>query len=308
MNPQAHPRSEAPAISTHGLTKDYGQQRGLFDLDLEAQRGEVFGFLGPNGAGKTTTIRLLLDLIRPDRGRAQIFGKDTRRESVAVKRLIGYLPGELPDYPSFTGAQVVQLLANLRGGVDHRQIQALADRFDLDLSRPYREYSHGNKQKLGIVQAFMHRPALLILDEPTSGLDPLNQQTFYALAREVRRDGRTLFLSSHVLSEVEHICDRVAIIRAGRLVRTGALDEVRDLRVHRVEVTFDGTLARERLAHVPGVSEIELEDNRLRCTVRGAFAPLLTELADARVRDFSSHERSLEEVFLGYYGGAPPAR
>ncbi len=297
----------APAISTRGLTKDYGSQRGLFDLDLEVEPGQVFGFLGPNGAGKTTTIRLLLDLIRPDRGSASIFGLDCRAESVAVKRRIGYLPGELPDYPTFTGAEVVELLANLRGGVDAGQIRTLAERFQLDLSHKYREYSHGNKQKVAVVQAFMHRPALLVLDEPTTGLDPLNQQEFYRLLREVRAEGRTVFLSSHVLSEVEHVCDQVALIRQGRLIRTGPLDEVRDLRIHRVEVTFEGPLSGEDVARLPGVSNVELQDGRLRCTVRGPFAPLLAVLATTTVRDFSSHEPSLEDVFLTYYGGPADA-
>jgi ABC-2 type transport system ATP-binding protein len=297
----------APAIATQRLTKDYGLARGLFDLDLEVRPGEVFGFLGPNGAGKSTTIRLLMDLIRPDRGGARIFDLDTRAASVAVKRLIGYTPGELPDYPAFTGAQVVDLLAHLRGGVPAAQIRALAERFRLDLSHRYAEYSHGQKQLVALVQAFMHRPALLILDEPTSGLDPLNQQEFHRLIAEVRSEGRTVFLSSHVLSEVEQVCDRVGIIRAGRLVRVGALDEIRGIRIRRVEVTFDGTLEADRLAHLPGVSEVELADHRLRCNVRGGFAPLLAVLAGAQVRDFSSHEPSLEEAFLTYFGGPSAA-
>lgn len=297
----------APAIATQGLTKAYGPARGVFDLDLEVRPGEVFGFLGPNGAGKSTTIRLLMDLIRPDRGKARIFDLDTRAASVSVKRLIGYTPGELPDYPAFTGAQVVDLLAHLRGGVPAERIRALAERFRLDLSRRYAEYSRGNKQLLALVQAFMHRPALLMLDEPTSGLDPLNQQEFHRLIAEVRREGRTVFLSSHVLSEVEQMCDRVGIIRAGRLVRVGVLDEIRDIRIHHVEVTFDGDLEAGRLARLPGVTEVEVANHRLRCNVRGSFAPLLAALAGAQVRDFSSHERSLEEAFLAYYGGPPGA-
>lgn len=297
----------AAAIATEGLTKAYGPARGVFDLDLEVRPGEVFGFLGPNGAGKSTTIRLLMDLIRPDRGRARIFDLDTRAASVAVKRLIGYTPGELPDYPAFTGAQVIDLLAQLRGGVPAERIRALAERFRLDLNHRYAEYSHGQKQLVALVQAFMHRPALLILDEPTSGLDPLNQQEFHRLIAEVRGEGRTVFLSSHVLSEVEHVCDRVGIIRAGRLVRVGALDEIRDIRIRRVEVTFEGVLEADRLARLPGMTEVEVTDHRLRCNVRGSFAPLLAVLAEAQVRDFSSHEPSLEEAFLTYFGGSSPA-
>jgi len=217
----------ASAIRTSKLSKDYGAGRGLFDLDLEVSPQEIFGYLGPNGAGKTTTIRLLMDMIRPTAGAAYIFGLDCRRDSVAVKRRGGYLPGDLPQFGSLRGREVVAYLGGMRGGVDSKAVRALAERFDLDLSRRFREYSSGNKKKLAIVLTFMHRPDLLILDEPTGGLDPLNQQQFYELLHETRAGGATVFLSSHVLSEVEHVCDRVGILRAGRLVRVAKLDELR---------------------------------------------------------------------------------
>ena len=207
------------AIRTASLTKDYGSGRGLFDLDLQVSAQEVFGYLGPNGAGKTTTIRLLMGMIRPTSGAGYVFGLDCVRESVEVKRKVGYLPGDVPQFGSLRGSEIVAYLGGMRGGVDHIHVRKLAERFDLDLNRRYREYSSGNKQKLAIVLAFMHRPDLLILDEPTSDLDPLNQQEFYALLREARGDGATVFLSSHLLPEVERVCDRVGIIRSGRLVR-----------------------------------------------------------------------------------------
>jgi len=216
------------AIRTSKLSKDYGVGRGLFELDLEVGSQEVFGYLGPNGAGKTTTIRLLMGMIRPTGGAAYVFGLDCRRDSVAVKRRVGYLPGEMPQFGSLRGKEVVAYLGGMRGGTDPKVVRSIAERFDLDLNRRFREYSSGNKRKLGLLLAFMHRPDLLILDEPTSGLDPLNQQEFYELLREARAAGATVFLSSHVLSEVEQICDTVGILRAGKLVRVARLQELRD--------------------------------------------------------------------------------
>jgi ABC-2 type transport system ATP-binding protein len=213
------------AISTSRLTKDYGSGRGLFDLELRVAPQEAFGYLGPNGAGKTTTIRLLMGMIRPSSGSAYIFGLDCHRDAVAVKRKVGYLPGDIPQFGSLRGSEVVAYLGGMRGGVDRAKVRDLAERFALDLSRRFREYSSGDKQKLGILLAFMHQPELLILDEPTGGLDPLNQQEFYKLLQESRARGATVFLSSHILSEVEHVCDRVGIIRGGRLVKVAALKE-----------------------------------------------------------------------------------
>lgn len=289
------------AIRTQGLTKDYGAGHGVFDLELEVKAGEVFGFIGPNGAGKTTTIRLLMDLTRADSGRASVFGLDTRRDSVAVKRVTGYLPGELPSFPGFTGGQLLELFANLRGGVPMERIQTLADRFQLELSRRYRDYSHGNKQKLLLVQAFMHRPRLVLLDEPTLGLDPVMQQEFRLLIRETAASGATVFLSSHVLSEVEKGCDRIAIIAGGRLRRVGTMAELRQLSVHNVDATVDSDVSRAQLVAIPGVTDVEIANHHVHCRVRGRVAPLLRVLDAAGVVEIDSQEMSLEEVFLEEY-------
>lgn len=293
------------AIETTGLTKDFGAGRGLFDLDLSVSEGEVFGFLGPNGAGKTTTIRLLMDLIRPTRGSASIFGLDCHQRSVEVKRHVAYVPGELPEFGALRGREIVAYLGAMAGGVDNAYVKQLCDRLQLDLSMRFREYSSGNKKKLGLVLAFMRRAKLLILDEPTSALDPLNQQEFYAMVRETKADGGTVFLSSHVLSEVEHICDQVAIIRSGQLVKVASLEELHEIRFHRVEIQFGGRAPLEKIRAAEGVDEVVAEDHRVRCVVRGSFEPLMQALCDSTVENLSSHEPSLEETFLAYYSPAP---
>lgn len=295
------------AIRTEGLTKDFGSGHGLFDLDLAVNEGEVFGYLGPNGAGKTTTIRLLMGLIRPSAGSAGIFGLDCRRRAVEVKRLLGYVPGELPQFGGLRGSEIVAYMAGLRGGVDAQLVERICERFSLDLGRRYREYSRGNKQKLAILLAFLHRPRLLILDEPTGGLDPLNQQAFYELCREAKAGGATVFLSSHILSEVEHVSDRVAILRAGRLVRTATLSELHEIHLHQVELEFAGDVPVAAVRAVPGVDHVEVEAHRLRCSVRGSFDPFMKAVAGSEVLVFNSHEPSLEEVFLTYYRDASVA-
>jgi ABC-2 type transport system ATP-binding protein len=292
-----------PAISTSGLSKDYGRGRGLFDLNLEAAEGEVLGYLGPNGAGKTTTIRLLMGLIHPTAGSASIFGLDCQRQAVEVKRMVGYVPGELPQFGGLRGSEVVAYMAGLRGGVDQQVVASIAKRFNLDLGQRFREYSRGNKQKLAIVLGFMHRPRLLILDEPTGGLDPLNQQEFYAMCREARDAGATVFLSSHILSEVEHISDRVGIIRDGRLVRTARLAELHDIRFRQVEIQFGGIIPIEAIQSARGVDQVQVSDHTVRCDVRGSFEPLMNALCDSQVVSIASHEPSLEEVFLTFYRG-----
>jgi len=297
----------AVAIETHGLTKDFGHGRGIFDLDVLVAEGEIAGYIGPNGAGKSTTIKLLFDLIRPTRGTAAIFGLDSHHDSVAVKRLVGYVPGELPDYHGLRGAEVVELLARLRGGVAEQHIRDLAARFQLDLHEKFRDYSHGNKQKLMLVQAFMHEPRLLILDEPTLGLDPVMQKEFFALVRERAAAGSSIFLSSHVLSEVERVADRITIIGKGRLVKAGTLAELREMRVHRVEATFTGKLERRALSAIPGIDDIALAPGRLTCAVHGAFGPLLALLSRAGVTELDSQELSLEELFFDYYNQSPLA-
>ena len=266
-------------IETEKLTKSYGSHRGIVDLDLEVDEGEVFGFLGPNGAGKTTTIRTLLDHIRPTSGRARVFGIDTTADPVAIHRRIGYLPGEFALYDKLTGGQTLEYFANLRGGVDRRYQRDLIARLDVDPTRKFQEYSKGNKQKIGLVIALQHRPDLLMLDEPTSGLDPLVQQTFYAVIREAKAEGRTVFLSSHILSEVEKTCDRVAIIRDGRLVarrsRRGAARPCpppgrADLRRH-----GPGPGVRA----LPGVSDVIADDHVLRLRVSGPITPVVRAAA-----------------------------
>ena len=292
-----------PAIVTSGLSKNYGQGRGLFDLNIQVEEGEVLGYLGPNGAGKTTTIRLLMGLIHPTAGSATIFGLDCQRQAVEVKRHVGYVPGELPQFGSLRGSEIVAYMAGLRGGVDEKVVAQICERFSLDLGQRFREYSRGNKQKLAIVLGFMHRPRLLILDEPTGGLDPLNQQEFYAMCRESRDAGATVFLSSHILSEVEHISDRIGIIREGRLVRTAKLSELHEIRFRQVEIQFAGPVPESAIRTAPGVDQVQVSDHTVRCIVRGTFEPLMKALCDGQVVSFASHEPSLEEVFLTFYRG-----
>ena len=289
------------ALETTGLTKNYGSGRGLFDLDLEVAEGEVFGYLGPNGAGKTTTIRLLMDLIHPTAGSARIFGLDCHTDAVEVKRHIGYVPGELPQFGGLRGKEIVAYIAGLRGGVDDEVVSSICERLNLDLGQRFREYSRGNKQKLAILLGFMHQPRLLVLDEPTGGLDPLNQQEFYNMCGEAKDKGATVFLSSHILSEVEHISDRVGIIRGGRLVRLAKIHELHEMRVHQVEIEFAGEVPVDAIRAAAGVDRVELSDHRVTCVVKGSFGPLVRALASAEVVNLVSHEPSLEEVFLSYY-------
>lgn len=289
------------AIATQGLTKDYGAGHGIFDLDLTVEEGEVFGYLGPNGAGKTTTIKLLMGLIHATRGSATIFGLDADRDAVALKHKIGYVPGELPQFGGWRGSEIVAYIAGLRGDLTDSEVEAVAKRLDLDLGRKYREYSHGNKQKLALLLAFAPKPALLILDEPTSGLDPLHQQEFYGLVRDARARGATILISSHVLSEVEHVCDRVGIVREGHLATVGQLDQLAGMRAHRIEIVFAGAPPVERMRAIPGFEQLSIEDHRVTGMFRGDFEPLLAALASSRVTKFESREPSLEEIFLGFY-------
>jgi len=291
-----------PIIRTERLTKSYGPHRGIIEVDLEITEGEVFGFLGPNGAGKTTTIRVLLDHIRPTSGRATVFGIETTVDPVAIHRRTGYLPGEFTLYDRLTGGQTLEYFANLRGGVDRAYQAAIIERLDLDPSRRFREYSKGNKQKVGLVIALQHRPDLLILDEPTAGLDPLVQQTFFGLLREAVTEGSTVFLSSHILSEVEKSCDRVAIIRDGRLAQVGTVESLRDLAHHQVELRFAGEVPAEAFANLPGVSDVAIVDHGLRMRVAGAITPVVQAAARYELLDFVSREPSLEETFLAQYG------
>jgi ABC-2 type transport system ATP-binding protein len=292
------------AIHTEKLTKDYGAGRGIVDLDLDVNDGEVFGFLGPNGAGKTTTIKLLMGLSHATRGTATMFGLDADRDAVALKRRIGYVPGELPQFGGWRGSEIVAYIAGLRGDIADADVESIAKRLDLDLGRKYREYSHGNKQKLALLLAFAPKPALLILDEPTSGLDPLHQQVFYGLVADARARGATVFASSHVLSEVEHICDRVGIVRDGHLATVGTLDQLTGIRAHHVRIEFADVPPAERLRSLTGFEGLAIDGRRVTGLYRGSFDELLGAIAGSRVATLESREPTLEEVFLSYYSGA----
>jgi ABC-2 type transport system ATP-binding protein len=289
-----------PAVRTEGLSKRYGDVLALAGLDLEVAPGEVIGFLGPNGAGKTTTVRLLLDLARPTAGRAEIFGIDCQRHPVEAHRRLAFVPGEANLWPRLTGAETLHLLGQVHGQVDLVYRDELVRRFELDPSKKVRTYSRGNLQKVLLVGALMTRADLLVLDEPTSGLDPLMEQAFRYSIAEARSRGQTVFLSSHVLSEVEALCDRVAILRAGRLVESGTLKELRHLATVRVEARFAG--APPDLSSVPGVSDLVIDGQTARCEVRGSIGPLLRAIDQAGVTRLLSREPSLEELFLSLYG------
>jgi ABC-type multidrug transport system ATPase subunit len=291
-------------IQAQKLTKYYGSSRGIIDVDLEINQNEIFGFLGPNGAGKTTTIRILLDLIRPTSGVAKVFDIVSSADPVAIHRRIGYVPGEFALYDRLTGGQTLEYFANLRGGVDRAYQKSLIERFDLDPGKRFREYSKGNKQKVGVIIAMQHKPELLILDEPTSGLDPLIQQTFFETLRDSVKDGATVFLSSHILSEVEKSCDRVAIIREGSIVKLDTVDGLRDLAHHQVELRFADTVPVEAFRSLPGVSDLSADDHVLRMRVAGAITPVVQAAAKYELLDFVSREPSLEETFLAQYGRA----
>jgi ABC-2 type transport system ATP-binding protein len=295
------------AIRTEGLAKRFGVVEALAGLDLEVGRGEVLGYLGPNGAGKTTTIRLLLDLARPTAGRAEVFGFDTQRQAVAVHRRLAYVPGEAALWPSLTGAETLHLLGRVHGSFDSSYRDELIGRFDLDPAKRVRAYSKGNRQKLSLVAAFMSRADLLILDEPTSGLDPLMEQVFRQCVLEAKGRGQTVLLSSHVLSEVEVVCDRVAILRRGRLVETGTLAELRHLAAVSVDAVVTGPAPD--LSRLPGVSHLRIDGNRLQCQVSGPVEEVLGALTRAGVDKLLIREPSLEELFLAHYGadGVSPA-
>jgi len=292
-----------PVIHTERLTKDYGPHRGITELDLDVEEGEIFGFLGPNGAGKTTTMRVLLDLIRPTSGRAEVFGIETTKDPVAIHRRVGYLPGEFDLYDRLTGADTIAYFANLRGGVDGKYVAQLVERLDLDPSRRFKEYSKGNKQKVGLVVALQHRPDLLILDEPTSGLDPLIQQKFFEMVREARAEGRSIFLSSHIIDEVDRTCDPVAIIREGRLVQVDRIEAIRRLAFHHVELTFGGPVAAGVFSSIDGVSDVEVDGASIRMRVAGPIGAVLSAAGPHGLIDVVSREPNLEDVFLAQYGG-----
>jgi len=290
-------------IQTHQLTKSYGKSRGILEVTFDIQEGEVFGFLGPNGAGKTTTMRTLMGLLRGNLGNATIGGLDCWKESTEVKKLVGYLPGEFSVDPGLRGAQIIEYLGHLRGGVDQAYVRSLVERLGLDPSKRFRAYSHGNKQKLGLVQAFMHQPRLLILDEPTSGLDPLNQQEFYKMVAEIHAGGRTVFLSSHILPEVEQTCDRVAIIREGRLVTIDHVSALKAIRQRDVEIAFAAPASVEWFKQAADVTNVAqgADERTLQLVVQGDLAEIIQIAGQHGATNIATHEPSLEEAFLRFY-------
>ena len=290
-----------PVINVVGLHKAYGRNQALRGLDLEVRAGEVFGFLGPNGAGKTTTIRILLDLIRADTGTASVLGLDPHREGVALRRRIGYLEGDFVVDGRQTARELLTYLSHRRGGVPGATSAGWADRLGLDLQARIKTLSKGNRQKVGLIQAFMHEPELLILDEPTAGLDPLLQQEFTVMARQVAAEGRTVFMSSHVMGEVQRTSDRVGLIRDGTLVAEQTVESLRATSVRTVEVEFAGPVTHEEFARLPGVSGVSVDGGLLRCRLDGPADALVKAAAGHTVVSITSEEPDLEDVFLERY-------
>ncbi|MEV0947606.1 ABC transporter ATP-binding protein [Rhodococcus sp. NPDC049939] len=292
-------------IDVAGLTRLFAPRRGVADLDFTISGGEVFGFLGPNGAGKSTTIRLLLGLYRADSGTMKVLGLDPVHHSVHIHRRVGYLPGEVALYPRLTGRRHLDTAARIRGLEDLSYRDELVERFGAELDTPVRTLSKGNRQKIGLVQAFMHKPELLILDEPTSGLDPLLQQEFVTLIRETVAQGRTVFLSSHELDEVQRLADRVAIIREGRLVVTDTVERLRRNAPRTVELRFDRDVDTRELSRLDGVRVVTDIDRRVTLAVAGPIAPLLRVIADLEPADMTARGADLDELFLTYYRQEP---
>jgi ABC-2 type transport system ATP-binding protein len=293
----------AEVILTDALSKSYGDVRALDELDLEVRTGEIFGFLGPNGAGKTTTIRLLLDIIRPSSGHAEVLGLHPRKQGVELRSRVGYLPGDFIVDGRQTSREFLTFLGNLRGGLPDTAMVNLAERLDLDLKAKIGSLSKGNRQKVGLVQAFMHEPELLILDEPTSGLDPLITREFLSMATEARAMGQTLFMSSHILSEIQQIADRAGIIRQGRLIAIDDIDALRSRAVREVRIMFAEPVAAAEFETIDGVSDLVVEAEVLHCRLTGEADPLIKAAARQQVIDFISEEPDLETLFFHYYIG-----
>jgi ABC-2 type transport system ATP-binding protein len=300
---------EALVIKTQSLTKTYGKARGIEKLDLRVKRGEIFGFLGPNGAGKTTAIRTLLDIIHPTRGTALVLGLEPRKDGEKIRRRMGYLPGELALYPGLTGREVLDYSSHLRGGVPPAEVDRLAKLLEIDLGRPIRAYSRGNRQKVGLILALMHKPELVILDEPTSGLDPLIQQVFYDLLEEVRKDGRTVFFSSHILPEVERLCDRVGILREGKLAAVETISGLKQKAIRRIDFIFENPVPVESFRSINGVTEVRSSGSTLSLVVQGNLDSLIKAVARFPLRNIVTYEPNLEEFFLAFYreGGSHAA-
>ncbi len=295
----------ALAIRVAGLVKRYGALEAVRGIDLEVRPGEVFGFVGPNGAGKSTTIRCLLDLIRPSSGSIEVLGLDPRRDGVEVRRHIGYVPGELRLPERMTSRQLVRSVGRLRGDLDEAHVEKIADRLQIELDRPTRDLSTGNRRKVALLLAFAPRPDLLILDEPTSGLDPLMQHIFLAMIDEARGDGSTVFLSSHVLSEVQRAADRVAVLRAGRIVAQGTVDDLRSRVRQRIEAWFAEDVPEAELRSIPGLVDMTIEGRRLAGTLSGPIDPVVAVLARHRLASLVVEEPDLEDAFLDLYASDP---
>lgn len=294
--------SKDVVIKIEGLSKHYGDIKALRNLDLEVYRGEIFGYLGPNGAGKTTTIRTLLDLIRPTTGKATIMGYDVNKDSVALHQHLGNLPGELALWGNMDGWALVRYLGGLRGGIDENYVGELAERLDMDMTRRVKKCSTGMKRKLGLIQAMMHKPDILILDEPTSGLDPLMQKIFNELMHEVAEEGRTVFLSSHNLPEVEHICDRVGILRTGKLRAVESISQLKNVRFRWMNISFANGVDPNEFEILDAVSDVTKQNGSVRFRVTGDLDPVIKVAAKHHVIDLHYDDPTLEEIFLEYYG------
>ncbi len=290
-------------IVTKSLTKYYGKNRGVIDLNLEVRKGEIFGFLGPNGAGKTTTIRILLNLLHPTRGRAEIFGLDSHRNSLEIRNRLGYLPGDVVLYDGMTGNEYLTLMGSFHKGHNGHRLKELQERLDLDLSRQTRAYSKGMKQKLAIIQAFMNGPELLVLDEPTMGLDPLMQHQFYDLLLSEKANGKTVFLSSHILPEVERVCDRVGIVRDGRLVSIEKVSDLKYKKVRHMELSLSREIPAEELK-LEGVEILSIKGKHIQLKVSGNLPKLLAQLCKLPIEDMAFPEATLEDTFMEFYGEA----
>jgi len=288
-------------IQTFGLTKYYGEVRGVENLDLEVKPGEIFGFLGPNGAGKTTTIRLLLDFLRPTQGRAEIFGLDVRAHSIQIRERLGNLPGDVSLYENLNGEEFLALIGKLHGNQNGKRKEELAERLDMDLSRKIRTYSKGMKQKVAIIQSLMNDPELLILDEPTSGLDPLVQREFYNLLKEEKERGKTVFLSSHILPEVERVCDRAGILRDGLLVDIENIEDLKTKRVRKLELILKEGVPEEKL-NIPGTKLLHYSDQRAELEIYVHIGELIPRLAELPLEDMIFPEATLEDTFMKFYG------
>lgn len=288
-------------ITTEKLTKFYGKSRGVVELDLEVNEGEIFGFLGPNGSGKTSTIRLLLDLIHPTSGRAKVFGLDSHRHSLEIRSRLGYIPGDVVLYDGMTGSEFLRLMGSFHKANDGHRLKELQERLDLDISRQTRTYSKGMKQKLAIIQAFMNDPELLVLDEPTLGLDPLMQREFYNLLLSEKARGKTIFLSSHILPEIERVCDRVGMVRDGRLVSVERVSELKHKKVRRMELFLSRELSSKELK-LDGVEILSIKGKHIELKVSGNIQKLLKQLSELPIEDMAFPDATLEDTFMEFYG------